>query len=479
MKNRVLSIVSILLLSLTLTSCNVSKQETLVPKDTLPFVVKFDLKKIYRNTPEGSTLNIVADTMLPYRITKLHTPPAVDVDLSAIKNTTDPDLKDKPLRLVAIGGSLTAGVRDGGYFNDGMLTSYPNLIARQMKLKEFCQPLFSKEEYNGFGMKLPTTFNPTGGPIIKFAAVRNNVGVISENNGEVILTKFDGEVDNWAIPNITTYGLARNAQDMSIQEIRKFAPYLARITDGNNKSIRDKIKNSKFDFFIFQIGMDDIINSTLLGQSVAAPYYAGLDYRVEMLALNQINIETKAKGCIANLPDFLDFPYIKSLTFSSVFKQTGYNLIIAGTSSLRNPEDLLLPTSAVDTLLSKKLSKAVKKGLTYENPLSYKDILIGGKQNALKSYVEILNGNYAYIAKEKKWALVDLNTLYKQIIAGQYTTEDGILVNPSYPNGNFFSSDGINPTPFGQAIIANEFIRTINTYYKTNIPLINVREYLK
>ncbi len=156
----------------------------------------------------------MGDTIITYKEPKLHTPPAKDPDLSKLKNNEDPDLKGKPLSMVAIGGSLTAGVRDGGYFNEGILTSYPNLIARQMKLKKFEQPLFEPSDYNGFGRKVHTSFNPTGGPVPKFNEVSNNSGVEAtvETTGafdkgkvqNISLKKYktSQSIDNWAVPNL-------------------------------------------------------------------------------------------------------------------------------------------------------------------------------------------------------------------------------------------------------------------------------------
>ena len=37
-------------------------------------------------------------------------------------------------RMISVGGSLSAGFRDGGLYREGQLTSFPNLIARQMNV---------------------------------------------------------------------------------------------------------------------------------------------------------------------------------------------------------------------------------------------------------------------------------------------------------------------------------------------------------
>lgn len=63
-------------------------------------------------------------------------------------------------------------------------------------------------------------------------------------------------------------------------------------------------------------------------------------------------------------------------------------------------------------------------------------------------------------------------------MAGSYITHDGVKIDPSYPNGNFFSSDAVYPTPLGNAVIANEAILVLNKFYGLSIPLIPTKEYL-
>ncbi len=93
-----------------------SADYSIIDGDTIKTVVFKDHKKLKDKAPNGKNYITVGDTIVTYREPKLHTPPAKDPDLSKLKNNDDPDLKGKPLRYVAIGGSLTAGVRDGGYF---------------------------------------------------------------------------------------------------------------------------------------------------------------------------------------------------------------------------------------------------------------------------------------------------------------------------------------------------------------------------
>jgi lysophospholipase L1-like esterase len=125
-----------------------------------------------------------------------------------------------------------------------------------------------------------------------------------------------------------------------------------------------------------------------------------------------------------------------------------------------------LPTSEMDSLLSPKVNIHLKNGVSQKRPLS---------PNSLKGRVTVGNGWIESFAKELNVPVADIYNLYEKINEGSYVTNDGIKANQA----NFFSSDGINPTAFGQAIIANEVIKTLNAFYGSAIPLISTREYLE
>ena len=51
---------------------------------------------------------------------------------------------------------------------------------------------------------------------------------------------------------------------------------------------------------------------------------------------------------------------------------------------------------------------------------------------------------------------------------------NGMTFNANYISGNFFSLDGIHPTSQGYGIIANEFLKAINSKYGASIPMVDV-----
>ena len=53
-------------------------------------------------------------------------------------------------------------------------------------------------------------------------------------------------------------------------------------------------------------------------------------------------------------------------------------------------------------------------------------------------------------------------------------TINGINFTTTYVSGGLFSLDGVHPSNQAHGIIANEFIKAINTKFGANIPLVDV-----
>ncbi len=469
---------------------------SIIDGDTIKTVIFKDYKKLNALDPNGKNYIVVGDTVVTYREPKLHTPPAKAPDLSKLKNNDDPDLKGKPLRYVAIGGSLTAGVRDGGYFNEGILTSYPNLIARQMKLQKFEQPLFDAADYNGFGRKVRTTFNPTGGPVQKLVNVKNNEAIESYSEVEVGSGNTKGKVldvklkkyinfkgvDNWGIPFLTSWQFGQRPTIFETWDVNKavwqsYSFHKRLLSDSPNNYYDDRDPNNnlyskfignKFDFVTIEFGIDDYLQGL----------YGVADGMQNFWKIFTLIKERKIRGAIANIPSPYYCPFFYQVSLNDLKKGLMTNTVYyEGTNNglsfrpmvLSNPY-LPKPNGVMDSLASTKVNIAFKKGMNEYFPIP--------RGNVDESYFFDKEDVFGRMSREYGLALVDLNALYKQIFSGKYTTDEGVLVENKM-NGNFFSADGISPTAFGQAIIANEFIKAINKQYATEIPLIKTSEYLE
>ena len=392
------------------------------------------------------------------------------VDLSSITTNTEDNF-----RLLSVGGSLSAGFRDGGLYREGQLTAFPNLVARQMGVK-FNQPLFDVSDGNGSGYKTLLGIQP----IASFKMVTNNLGYVDSKAEK--LKKFTGSnLDNYAFPGMN-YSLGYLGVNEKIRQ--KFSD---RIFNNTQKEIifnSQVIVNQSCDFFIVEAGLDDAVEYVSVGNGVGVfnstnPFGGtGISNIIKTFA------DKKSKGIAINVPDVLDLPYFSQITAEKIKKLTGVvirvkdngsaQVDIAGYRDFNPITDKLIPTPTVQKLMSGEI-----KGL-----VRLEDSEVLSKESGNDEWIDASPTVYndykiSHFAKANNIPVVDLYSIYKKIIAGAYTTHDGVKVDANWAKGNFFSTDGIYPTAFGQAVIANEVIKTMNQHYKLAIPFADTRFFLK
>ncbi len=387
-------------------------------------------------------------------------------------------------RMIALGGGFTFGVRDGGIFNYSLETSYPKLIANQMGVN-FRSPKFKDTEFNGIGRLVNTTENPTNGPIPKQKVVKNNLGFAT--NG--FINPFEGQTDNY-------YFVMSRDFAFSYDLVYKWF-----VGGDNKKDIKYKLEKGleKFDFAIIDAGLDtDFFSYKAKYYAQNIPSYLPENTEAGIKFNNGYPIpvyfpylgSSKVVLVKTPLPKYL--PYFKDLyrnEYKQLLEEIGTkSLYIAETPSSVNlngyfNSNVILPSSFADSLLSKAVKVKSKPGLKKDNPIRLYATKNAGynSKEVEKSYEELYSNYDSWTQRtstKNNWVIVDLNILYQKINEGTFVTNDGVKVDPKWPKGNFFSSDGIYPTAFGQAIIANEVIKVINAKYGVNIELIRTKEFL-
>jgi hypothetical protein len=483
-------------------SCN--PKEILEPAIDYPAFVVIDgdtvktrddksIKDKFKGHPDNFMYFSTGDTTILYKTFKKNKPSKV----ANLTNISNPDRKGKKFRLVTFGGSLAAGVRDGGLFNEGMETSFGSLLANQMGV-DFKNPLFDAQNYNGMGRKEYTNFNPTKGPIVKYKDVTNNIDVDpikKEANGNAILKKVALDYDNYSFAYSSFIG--RGESKTALTDAENFTPFEKRM---NRPNISAQIKEGNtFDFFVMEIpdgfiapgnAKDferyleikefDNINPPNLGAGgffSRHQFYPNFFKKLERI---------KAKGVILNYYNTQDLPFnnqnYKS-DFVKIVNKYQLNKLYTGSGYAANIEEILISDvisgySAFDSLLSPVVNINIKPGITIHRPveLNYKK---SGYNYDDESKILNDNKDLSYFANRLGFPVVDLYSLYKRLKNGSSIMIDGVEVSGKWPGGNFYSNDGQNPSAFGQAIITNEIIKVINSYYKTDISLINTRDFLK
>ncbi len=378
---------------------------------------------------------------------------------------------------VAIGNSLTAGYQSAALSSNTNAFSFPKLIADQAGVATFVQPDI---EHPGIGQYAPlgagilvldlaTLANPLGpdinpAPLTKapsamlvnatYAAPFNNLGIPSLLAVQSPSTAVDPAVPNAQNPFVDlilrnpALGATQLAQALALQ------PTFATVWLGNN----------------------DVLGYATTGGTLQLP---GLPAAMPMPAANvKTAIEAvvgalDAQGCkvaIANIPNITAVPFFTTLSSRSPF--TGDFLFGDEGGSVRalTSGDMVLLT-AKDEVFGRR---AGESGVY---PVADSLVLSVAEQTAVNGAVSEYNDAIKQVADTYGCTLVDMNAFFDSIASDGYWA-GGVHLNAGFIMGGLMSLDGIHPNSVGYTLVANEFIRGINTDFGANIPLASIADAL-
>ncbi|WP_179413291.1 SGNH/GDSL hydrolase family protein [Mucilaginibacter sp. E4BP6] len=395
-------------------------------------------------------------------------------------------------RFIAVGNSLTAGYSNGGLYLDGQLNSYPSIMAKQMAQVgggAFNQPLFTTAQANGSGYLTLTGFDKSGNPIT--APVTTDLAVRGEYNapgfGTVVLyTKYTGDIENYGVPGIKLYNI-------TTPQYGNYNGYFERLLPGDgsttvlNTDYLDFVTAKPFTFFTDWLGNNDALSYATTGGAGDVLTDKTTFAQLYELSLQQLTA-SGAKGVVATIPDVTSIPYFNTVTVAAINAEvasTGLklyvNALVSGTTyapRLATNNDLIVltfPTSMIGTMVTTPYGP-LPYGLTPVTPVDNQYVLDANEVALTRDYVQSYNATITTQAAAKGLAVFDAYT-YLNNVKLHGLEIDGISLSSAYITGGLFSLDGVHLTPRGYAIIANEFIKAINTTYNANVPLANVASY--
>lgn len=383
-------------------------------------------------------------------------------------------------RYIAIGNSLTSGYADNGLYLEGQKNSFPEMIAGQMKSVgggAFYTPFFKDSEADGSGYKILTGFTAGGLPIV---GDQNAHTAYRTTTPIKLFTKYVGEINNYGVPGI-------KLAHINIPQYGNLNNYYERLlpTDypnNNNTTYLNFVTAKPFTFFSMWLGNNDILGYASTGgadptdQPTPKAAFASL-----YAAAADVMTKDKAKGVVATIPDILATPFFNTVTLASLLKavqaaaptitalyiKTGNNVTRAATAK----DYFVLPLSSANIIGT----GAIPYGLSPYNPIESQWVLDQDEAAVVADYVTSYNNTIKSVAASKGLAIVDANALLKEYGAGKVV--NGVPISAAYITGNLFSLDGIHLTPMGYALVANEFIKTINGKYGSSIPIVDVTRY--
>ena len=420
---------------------------------------------------------------------------------SACKTNLEPQLISSGeanfSRFVAVGNSLASGYSDGALTLEGQKNSYPKMLAEQFALAGggvFKVPYMNEgggnDGSNNAGRVLGFV-TPCNSSIPSLSPILNPKGFTPLNN-----VAAQGPYNLVAVPGIRAIDANWNLYSLLNPFLNRFVQ-----TPGTSTLLSEAMRINPT-FFTLWLGNNDVLGYATEGAPAASanPLVPAIsdDVAVKVALTTFVDSLTKfgAKGAIANVPDVTSVPYFTTVPWNSVILTQGkadtLNQLYASLSLpitwTAGANGLLIVDSTQPGFLRKAIDKDLILlttpgdsircggwGVLPDKPLIDRYVLDKDEVTLVQLATSNYNKSIAELAAAKNLALVDMNAYMRTITSG--IVYNGITMNAKFISGGAFSLDGVHPNPRGYALIANEFIRSINAKYKSSIPYVELTKY--
>ena len=431
-------------------------------------------------------------------------------------------------KFISLGNSLTSGYRDGTLYSGGQAESFPSMIAGQMKLVgggEFKQPLMPNNvggftNLPGFPGKLELKMvNGALSPVANApAAALDNVAA-------------GGPYQNMGVPGAKVAHLLApgygNAAGLSLGLAN---PYFVRFASSTTASVVGDALAQNPTFVSLWIGNNDVLGYATTGGDGTNPITpvdgaAGVGFNSTYTALinTVFPTGTTRKGVVANIPNVTSVPFftrvpampLTNLTDTQVSQlNTAYATYNAGLAQAKSlgaindaeyqkrlikftagavangavisDKDLTtvpgLPkyrqtTSKDYILLTASAVLTPQAGGGTSVPLEDKLVLTEAEAAKVLAATTAYNTTIRSLADSKGLAFVDMNAKMIELNSKSGISWNGVRYTATFVTGGTFSLDGVHLTGRGYAVVANEFIKSINKKYRSTLPQVDPNKY--
>jgi len=393
-------------------------------------------------------------------------------------------------RYMAVGSSFEAGYTSDGLTKYSQETSYPNLLAEQLRtvgIGPFRQPLLP--EGNGSGMYKLMSVSTDTCNIITPVLEKTEPDQNWENNIAGTAT-----FHNLGIPNMKT-------GDLNNSNISILNSYLKRVvTPGMTYfDLMDfAIAEIHPTFFTNWFGLTDAIAYSATGggyiDNLPVSLFALTDTLLFAdnygLVLDKLQADG-ATGMVFTIPKILDFPFFTSVSYQAKGPDScdhKLDVYITATNGVRkatfNPNSLyndkiLLPAGAelgrLDLKQVNGVDTLVPYGLSEYNPLLHDHALDRTEVQNCVLAIQAYNRAIRKAAAERSVPVIDTDEYFNKLKAG--TAYNGVPLSTTFISGGFFGLDGIHPSDRGYALLSNFFIQKIDSIYGATIPEMDITKF--
>lgn len=396
-------------------------------------------------------------------------------------------------RLMAVGDNIVAGYQNAALTEKHQKRGFVALMAQQGQTPDFMQPLIGypglgSESYGGYGTlelryvddpNTPNTVNPDPKIYaVPFADYPDFDPVNMPYVSEEVMT-YPLPYNNLGIPGIVMEDILSGKTKLKSKSHSGMIDLVLR-NSANPLGELPAFQQAKLfvpSLMLCWAGMYDVLGYAQYTGSaqikMTAPTAADR-FQEKFAALMDSLLSTKAVVVAANIPDILDMPYfsivppvvIDTVTNAPYLDDQGNTVPLLGVES---GSRVLMPARNAE-----KMGYGIPEGILNGNGQDIPaDMVLDTAEIALvRQATEDYNTIIDSVCANRHIPVVDMHSMFKQLKNGIY--ESGMIFTDAYISGGFYSLDGIHPSDLGNALIANEWLRTINENFRITIPYVNI-----
>jgi hypothetical protein len=359
---------------------------------------------------------------------------------------------------VALGDALTAGMVSNALVETHQAYSFPAQIARQAATEDFQQPLVSTP---GIDVELE---------LLRFYQGPISIAPKAATRGAPLNASLAGPYNNLGVPG------AKAADLTTATETTSSYHSLVLRSLGTAFSQCVRLRPSLVTLWI---GNSDVLAAIVGGRAVDGVTLTRMDAFKTTFEQNVRSLAsaTGATIIVANIPDFTKAPFATAFKPYVVDPTTGEPKLQGGQRiPLIGPGGTALASSALVTLAASDLLAngdgiPVAAGGTGK-ALPDEVVLDQNEVDIIREHVGSYNRSIDEVCAEASIPVVDLHAFFESLVSSGRLV-GGTRLDGTFLTGGVYSYDGIHLTDLGYALVANEWIQTIDQNGGA-IPLINL-----
>jgi hypothetical protein len=387
-------------------------------------------------------------------------------------------------KFVALGDSYGAGVVSGSLNERHQVWSWPAVIARQVGY-ETCQPPVG----GPFCFSQPLVTFPGIGPELQLVNLAPTIAPAA-GSGVPVMSNTPGSFNNLSIPGATVGALLTLTGGETPAAGEPTAVSMARFILRNRGTAVQQAVNQNPTFIALWIGGNDALSAVFAGTPAVMTSAADFRTRYDALLSALVAGAPNAGMVVGNLPT-QPLPYMMLIPPVVVNPATGQP--VPGPNGQPIPLIAELDGGTVGplpagsfVLLHARTNLATGFGLPNAapfnalpnagKPLPGSDVLTPTEFAAISARVAEFNTAINAAAAARSIPVANINGLFNRMYAPGGHHIGPITVSAAPVTGGFFGLDFFHLTDLGYLLFANEYIRTINAAYDTEIPVAGIAQ---